>query len=74
MSSVNTKFYVTNGNVDYLVDRLKTDYPQLAIEDIKSFFGSGMGEDWKFEKDWFPNKMDYDTLVSLFEDWAFPQF
>ena len=73
MSSIMTKFYVTNSNVDYFVDCLKLDYPQLAIEDIKCFFGSGMGEDWKFEKDWFPNEIDYDTLVSLFEDWAFPQ-
>lgn len=73
MGGIKTKFYITNSNVDYFVNRLKSDYPQLAIEDIKCFFGTGMGEDWKFEKDWFPNEIDYATLVGSFEDWAFPQ-
>lgn len=44
MSNIKAKYHITNSNVDYFVNRLKSDYPQLAIEDIKCFFGTGMGK------------------------------
>lgn len=70
----NGKFKVTSNKVDDLVIRLSKDYPDINIADIKCFFGSGCGDSWQFEEDWFPDEIDYDELSDSFATWVYNEY
>lgn len=67
------KFFVTEDNVNDLITKLSNDYPDISPKAIRRFFGSGEGDTWKFEPEWFENKITYEDLKDSFETWAYTE-
>lgn len=68
------KFVITKENVEEIIDRLYEIYKgQFEKDLIRTFFGEGTGDDWKFEPEWFEEAKSFEQICEDFELWAVPE-
>ena len=68
------KFAITKENVEEIIDRLYEIYNGRFEKDvIRTFFGEGTGDDWKFEPEWFEKAKSIEQICVDFELWAVPE-
>ena len=64
------KFAVTEENVEEIIDQVYEVYNgQFEKDVIRTFFGEGTGDDWRFEPEWFEDIESIEQIYDRFDFW-----